>query len=830
MLFWHHWCRCSKHLFSQCKRTPLRVLSFNTCCSAGIRSDTFCGRCARSACVLAKGRLGKQLANESWRSLPKDEDDDCLKSYRQRHFISALSSAPSTLEDSKEHCVRAPSESHRSRQDDQCGSLEKRKHISPQLDNFLICKYIDSDKYQDYSTEKKQNHGKSLKLEKEQSAVKSRQAGDCRMSDDEMPLSPSVKRTYQPKSVSFYVPDLEIVKRVDATTSGLSEVRSPKNRQLQECFQGNLSSALARRLLGDSEAKSREKKSSPTFSGPEEKEENELIQKSKIKAKRQDPLTVKLNLHPFRKARVHPEEPLPEENTEQYPCCQRTKTLTEFQQKLPQASKKETVRRTRKTKSEFSVTAQKTLERSREVINTRPVAEKQPEQNGNNAVTCNSCPSKRITEDLTSTKQLHTPSCTSRFPPSLSNGTSRMTTSVLYPPSENSPSITQNTANDIPISMSSKELKKDATETPVLSFHQKSLMTEAQSQDHNAPPAIIIPRETTELQSPKTEAHLQPQQITESTMQSMKLDQLENPKLNRQDENQTMKDGLEGYERAESAERNLVSAEPHGIGKIQLSLSNGHKHSKEVSTDQTKSPVHLSEALSSSQANECLTTKEGLEMPDSLHTTEGMERYGTKVQQKREDEKTESNRELTKMFIPDIPVDSVDVNEEETQTGDEWEIKKFKTFPKSLVKVTIISNTSSVPSSPETGNAHLDSNINLGTNTNVHVDNDLQDTPNNQLDEGSCEHKEGKMSLEIHKAPSMLPEFKDTNYEEQTEMPLIPCSTNEAEICVAQSVGSPTYTDNDKELPVQAEQSKDNVLVNSYPSLVFFVDKKPYSI
>ncbi|XP_066479103.1 leucine-rich repeat-containing protein 53 [Tiliqua scincoides] len=803
--------------------------------SPGIRSDIFCGRCARPACVMAKGRLRKQLANESRRSLSKREDDDCVKSYRQRQFISALSSAPNTPEESKEHCVQATSESQRVQQDDQCGSLERRKNISPPLDNFLICKYIDSDKYQDYSTEKKHNHSKNLKLEKEQSAMKSKQTRDCRMSDDEMPLSPSVKRTYQPKSVSFYVPDLETVKRVDVTTSGLSEVRSPKNRRLHECIQGNLSSALAKRLLGDSEAKSRVKKTSPTIAGPEEKGETELISKCKIKAKRQDSLTVKLNLHPFRKVRVHPEERLPEENTEPHPCCQPKNTLTELQQTMPQASKKETVRRTRKTKSEFSVIAQETLEGSSEVINSRPVEEKEPEQNGNKAVTCKSCPSKRITEDLTPTKHLQTPGCTSSCPSYLIDGTSKMTISILAPTSENSQSISQNTANYIPISMNSKELKEHATETPVLALHRDSLMTEVQGQDHNPPPAIFIQRENNESISPKNEDHLQLQQITESTAQSMNLDQLENQKQRRQDENQTMKDGLEDYERAgefEAVEGNLDSTQPRSFDKIPFSLSNAHRHSEEVNTDQTKSPVHLSDSLFNSQANEHLATKEGLEMPDGLRITEGIEDYGTKTQQEREDEKTESNRELTKMFIPDLTDNSVNVKEEETQTGDEWENNKFKTFPKSLVKVTIISNTSSVPSSPETENTHLDGNINLETNTNVHVDNesDLQEALNHQLDEGSSKHKEGKMPLEIHKDPSLLRELKDTNYEEQTEMPLIPCSTNKAEISVPKSAGSPSCADYDKELPLQVEQSKENVLVNSYPSLAFFVDKKPYSI
>ncbi|XP_061486115.1 leucine-rich repeat-containing protein 53 [Rhineura floridana] len=767
----------------------------------GIRSDTFCRRCSRAVCALAKERLGKQSANELCQSLSKiEEDNNCLKGYRpkQRHLITASD----TPEESKEYCGRTALESYRSQQS---GSLERSKNISPQLDNFLTCKYIDYDKYHDVPTEKKQDPSKNVKLDEEQSEVKSKRADSCCMSDEEVPLSPAIKRLYQPKNVSFYVPDLATVKRMDVT-NGLSEVRTLENKRQHKCIQGNPSPALVRRLHSDPEAKTEERKPSPTSVGPGGKE-NEYIQKHKIKTKRQDYLTVKLNLQPFRKARIHPEEHLHKENKEECPCCQHTK--------LPHASKK---KEKRKRKSENSVGAQEISECNKNIICSRAVVGKVCEENGTDTViSCSSRGISAMTDSTSSAKHLQTPTCTKGKPLFSPNGTSRMTVSVLSP--DHSSGLSQSTANYIPLSVNSKELNEDAIETAVLAFHQNSLKTATKEKDHSLSPAVFIQRESFDLLNPSNEDNLQLQQITENVMQNMDLEQVQNQQLKQQDENLTMKDCLEGCERAvelESAQRHLVTVQSHSFNEI---LPCRHQSPTENDTNRPKSPAHFSSALSHSQANGCITIKQ-LQKPDRAND---MEEYGIK---------TESNSELAKMFIPDTQMDSAGLNEEGAQTGGEWENNECKTFHKNIVKVTIISSTSSVPSSPETGNTHLESNINLETNNNVHMDNEsnLQEAPNNQLDEGSNEHKEGKMPPATHQAPSLLAKFKDVNYEEQTVMSSLRDNTNKAEISVFKPTLSPTSADYDKELPSQAEQSKVNISNNSYPSLVLFRDKKPFSI
>ncbi|KAL8178462.1 UNVERIFIED_CONTAM: hypothetical protein K2H54_047656 [Gekko kuhli] len=381
-----------------------------------------------------------------------EEDSQATQLEDYSKLNQDLSSAPNITEESKEHCVRAALESHRSRWNDQCESLERSKNISPQLDNFLICKYIDGDKYHNHPTEKKQNSGKNFKLEKEQSALESGGTGDCCMSDDEMPLPSAVKRPYQPKSVSFYVPNLGTAKRADVTMSSSSEVKAPKK--------------------SDSEGKDKERESSPFSACPGEKE-NEFNEKHKIKAKNQDSLMVKLNLHPFQKARIHPAQ----ENTEQNQSGQH-RTLTESCQKLLHTSKKEAIKRKRKAKPELSVAPQETLDNSKKVVSSRSSVNKLPEENSNNTSKCISFPSKnnpaiRITEGTSPASHLQdSPS---------PNGTSRMTVSVTAVSSDNS--IAQNTVTDIPtILVSSKALKENATATSLLSFHQKSLMTSTKLQ------------------------------------------------------------------------------------------------------------------------------------------------------------------------------------------------------------------------------------------------------------------------------------------------------------------------------------------------------------
>uniref|UniRef100_A0ACB8F3N3 Uncharacterized protein n=1 Tax=Sphaerodactylus townsendi TaxID=933632 RepID=A0ACB8F3N3_9SAUR len=211
---------------------------------------------------------------------------------------------------------------------------------------------------------------------------------------------------------------------------------------------------------------------------------------------------------------------------------------------------------------------------------------------------------------------------------------------------------------------------------------------------------------------------------------------------------------------------------------------------------------------------ESLKTATKLQMPDGMTGANNMENYDTK----RVNENPERNNELSRTFASDALIASVVLREESIQTEEQWAHNENKVFQKSMVKVSILSNISSLSSNPE-----MDRNV-----SDVHMNNesDKLEVPNNQFDEGSREHEDGKVPPE----PSVLSEYKVISYGEEAEKSLIPCSTNKAEICVLAPTQSATSADYDKELPLQMGQSKISFSNNNYPSLLCYKDKKPFSI
>ncbi|XP_062834222.1 leucine-rich repeat-containing protein 53-like [Anolis carolinensis] len=714
--------------------------------------------------------------------------------------------------------MQAKLEGHSSRQNDQCGLLARNKSISPQLDNFLICKYTDCDKFQDYLTAGKENQGKNLRLEKEQSEVKRRRAVACFTNDEEVPLSPAMKRMYQPKCVSFYVPDQVTVKREDVKTRGLNEKRSLEDKPQHKSIQRSPSTTLERRLLNNSEAKDKGRQSFPTPLVPEEKEA-EFTLKHKRKTKGQDSLMVKLNLHPFRKARIHPEEPI-KENTDECPHCQHLQ--------LPHISKKEEANKKRKRKSDHSVASLEISGNSKQIIYSAVAAGEMAGKTDENAVASISDPhsknisAMKITEGTSSSKHSQTLSCGSRSPTFSPNGTSGMTVSITALSSNHSPNISQNAANNIPTSVNSK--KEDAIETEVMPFHQN----EAKEEDCSFSSSLFSLAENCGFQNSGNEDNLKPQEIVDNVVQNMNLEQLNQEQLKRQDESLTVKDEMEGHKRtgeSEPLKGDLVNRASHSSGE--KTPSNGHwvSLSREEDKSRVNPPVHVSSAIFNFQANEFLTNREEIKI---LHRDKDMEECGTK--ELKTAFKSE-NVELTKMFVPNTSVDPLGL-EKELLTENEWENNKYNTLLQNTVKVTIISNKSSVPSSPETRNTHMDNNVNPEMKNNVCIVNkkNLQEVPDNQLDEGISKYKEGKMPPATCQEDSLLPQFKDVSYEEQNETSLLTCNTNKAEVSIPQPTLSTTYTDYDKESPLQMEQRKANISNNTHPSLVLFKDKKPFSI
>lgn len=286
------------------------MLNFCIYCSADISSDTFSRRYATSASALARSRLEKHLTNESWQP-PIEKGDNGLQPHRQRHFITGSSSKPYEPE---EHYVQKILQKHRSKYDGPHGLLKGSRPECFQPNNSLICKYVPCDQFQDYVKEKKPNRREHSKPKREQIQINSA-IEKFLTREDNMEfsgLSTKIKKTYSPKRVSFYDPDLVEKKSLVMSSKMSSHWRQQKT---QSNHLTNLdlknSNPLERnrggKWLTDRQILKKKRTNQSDFKG-------------KIKGQS---LRIKLNLNPFRKVKVHPEKSLPElpKNTWLHALC-----------------------------------------------------------------------------------------------------------------------------------------------------------------------------------------------------------------------------------------------------------------------------------------------------------------------------------------------------------------------------------------------------------------------------------------------------------------------------------------------------------------------------
>ncbi|KAM6219431.1 LOW QUALITY PROTEIN: leucine-rich repeat-containing protein 53 [Rhynchocyon petersi] len=264
-----------------------------------ISSDTFSRRYATSASALARESLEKHLTNESWQP-PIEKEDNGLQPHRQRHFITSSSSKPCEPE---EHYVQKILQKHRSKYDDPCGLLKWNRPGYLQPSNSLICKYVPCDQFQDYVKEKKPHCRDHSKPEKQQIQINSA-IEKFLTSEDNIELSrlsAKTKKTYSPKRVSFHDPDLAEKNRLVMSPKAATlkeqknQTKQWNNLDLKKCSNPWEKNA-ARKWLIDRQLLKK-------------KRINRSDLKGKIKGQN---VRIKLNLHPFRKVRVHPEKPFAE--------------------------------------------------------------------------------------------------------------------------------------------------------------------------------------------------------------------------------------------------------------------------------------------------------------------------------------------------------------------------------------------------------------------------------------------------------------------------------------------------------------------------------------
>ncbi|CAD7683015.1 unnamed protein product [Nyctereutes procyonoides] len=264
-----------------------------------INGDTFSRRYATSASALARESLEKHLTNESWQP-PIEKKDNGLQPHSLRHFITGSSSKPCEPE---ERCVQKILQKHRSKYDDPCGLLNRSRPRYFQPNNSLICKYVPCDQFQDYVKEKKPSRQEHSKAKKEKIQINSA-IEKFPMSEDNLEpsrLSTKIKRTYSPKRVSFCDPDL-----VEKNSLVMSSRTSTRWKQ-QENQSSHLTN-LDLKKCGDPQEGDKEGRWLTDPQILKKKRTNQRDLQGKIKKQNS---RIKLNLHGFRKVKVHPEKSLP---------------------------------------------------------------------------------------------------------------------------------------------------------------------------------------------------------------------------------------------------------------------------------------------------------------------------------------------------------------------------------------------------------------------------------------------------------------------------------------------------------------------------------------
>ncbi|KAM4871669.1 LOW QUALITY PROTEIN: leucine-rich repeat-containing protein 53 [Thomomys bottae] len=253
---------------------------------ADISTDTFRRIYATSVSALARESLKRHLTNGLWQSSIEKEDNG-LQPHRKRHFTT---SSPSNPWEPKKLHVQRFLHKPRSKYDDSRRLVKCSKPNYYQSNKSLICKYVTCDQFQDYMKKKKPKYREHSKSEKEQIQINNA-IEKFLLNEDNIGsprLSTELKKMHCTKRASFHQPDFVALK-------SLLSPETSTHQKLQE-NQSNQVPILHLTNAGG------------------EKEGRPCLSDSQILNKRTRPLIkrVKLNLHPFKKVRIHPERSLPE--------------------------------------------------------------------------------------------------------------------------------------------------------------------------------------------------------------------------------------------------------------------------------------------------------------------------------------------------------------------------------------------------------------------------------------------------------------------------------------------------------------------------------------
>ncbi|KAF3819726.1 hypothetical protein GH733_015235 [Mirounga leonina] len=713
-----------------------------------INSDTFSRRYATSASMLARESFEKHLTNESWQP-PIEKKDNGLQPHRQRHFITGSSSKPCGPE---EHCVQKILQKHRSKYDDPYGLLRRSGPSYFQPNNSLICKYVPCDQFQDYVEEKKSNCQERSKAKKEQIQINSA-IEKFLMSEDNMELSrlsTKIKKTYSPKRVSFCDPNL-----VEKNSLVMSSKTSTHWKQQKN--QSNHLTNLDLKKCGNPQEgnKGRKWPTDPQILKKKRTHQSDLKRKIKKPNSR-----VKVNAHPFRKVKVHPEKSLPD-------LPKKCKQALLLPNKLPKASQREAninlvssadfpqqpesnnyvkltsesmpLKHAPKQTPYYQKNTKKTLLLS---ANDLPVVT-QSSREGN----CH--PNGLIPDSSSSTLRLPTPiiaehrHSSSQFATEQTVGATPLALEVP----RSLPAIWENIESDVlPPNISRGSIDQEATE-PTEHMEQDKSKTVEPNQFSlslgNQTQLVGVHKTDTNkehtLNQNETLKHVEQHSSHEQLANEEKMLMTKWKIPHQTAEGCIMDEGNDvgiKLPQSETEDSSLISSETQATGDLTLMKTNSTPYQ-----NRTEIPKEISASLSTQAIwNLTNSSKREIDRTNALPIDDGTGTLQIQILGKEEKKMPHENKADSSTLIGTAQMTLKGSRKEMQQIWENGESEKHMLYDSSSAEATITAKDLSITCSPEAENRPSRREIDLRVNCNMQ---DLGEVQNTQPDKDNSAHKEG---------------------------------------------------------------------------------------
>ncbi|XP_016858570.1 leucine-rich repeat-containing protein 53 isoform X1 [Homo sapiens] len=773
-----------------------------------ISSDIFRRRYATPASALAGESLEKRLTNESWQP-PIEKEDNGLHPHRQRHFITSSSSKPCEPE---EHYVQKIVQKNRSKYDDPCGLLKQSKPRYFQPNNSLICKYVPCEQFEDYMKEKKPNRRQHSKPEKEQIQINSA-IEKFLMSEDNIDLSglsTKTKKAYSPKRVIFHDPDL-----VEINRSMMSpKISTPWKRQKNQSNQ--LTKLDVKKFSNTGERNKGEKWFTNSWVLKRKRTPQSDL-KGKIKGQ-----NLKLNLHPFRKVRVHPEKSLsslPKQCKQVLLPPKKLSKTSETEAKINTVCSADFLQQ-----SESSNYVRLTSKRlplkhdSKQTPYYQRNTKRAPLLSANNLRVVNqssiesSCYSAgHIPDGNTSKLPQPTPTDAehrhshSQFSTEQMEDATQLESKVL----SYLATTWENTGSDVlPFQHSRRATDQGTTESTEHMGQNVSKTSELNQ-------FSLSPRNQTQLlDAHKTDSYnkeytLDQNEALQHREQNSSHAQLENkektlmtkPQISHQIVENCIMDKEEN-----DVEKKLSKTETYDSSLIPQTQSKNNLSFMKTNSIPYQNRIELPKDIStspvSSQAVWHLTnsSEKGIDSTNALPRNDGTEALEIKIVGKEEKNMLDESKTDSSMLTQISQMTLKGITKERQQTWENGTSEKYILHDASSAEETITAKDLSITSSHETQNRILCSEVDPEVNSNVH---NFREVQNIQPDKDSA-HKEGAMTVETHEALSFLPGLKDS-FEAENEVFLVPSRINEAENSAPKPVLYPPSAEYATTSPLETE-------------------------